>query len=148
MTDTIKELLLTYKTIIILPIQWGDMDAANHVNNVMYARYSESARIAYLEELEKGKPLNFSTDIGPILAELNIQYKIPLAYPDIMYLGTKVIALPDEYSYVMETIIISKFHQKTACKITARMVSYDYSKKQKAPIPDWMRKKIEEKEAL
>lgn len=146
MTEVIKNILLTYKAIIELPIQWGDMDAANHVNNVMYARYSESARIAYLEQLQKGNPLNFSTSVGPILAELNIQYKIPLSYPDVMYLGTKITALPDEYSYIMETIIVSRFYEKTACKITARMVSYDYSKKQKSPTPDWMRKKIQEME--
>jgi len=146
MTDAIKNILIDYHALIELPIQWGDMDSANHVNNVMYARYSESARIAYLERLEKEKPLNFSNDVGPILAELNILYKIPLSYPDVVYLGTKVIALPDEYSYIMETLIVSKKYEKIACKATARMVSYDYNKKQKAPTPEWMRIKIEETE--
>jgi acyl-CoA thioester hydrolase len=31
------------------PIRWGDMDALGHVNNTVYFRYMESARIAFLE---------------------------------------------------------------------------------------------------
>ncbi|MBO6225570.1 MAG: acyl-CoA thioesterase, partial [Psychrobacter sp.] len=30
------------------PIHWGEMDAFNHLNNVVYYRYAESARIGYL----------------------------------------------------------------------------------------------------
>ena len=32
---------------IELPVQWGDMDSFGHVNNVVYLRWFESARIAY-----------------------------------------------------------------------------------------------------
>jgi len=32
-----------------LPVQWGEMDAFQHVNNVAYLRWFESARIAYFE---------------------------------------------------------------------------------------------------
>lgn len=32
-------------------VAWGDMDAFGHVNNVMYYRYIESARIAYFDLL-------------------------------------------------------------------------------------------------
>lgn len=28
-----------------MPIRWGDMDAMGHVNNTVYFRYLESARI-------------------------------------------------------------------------------------------------------
>ena len=33
-----------------IPIRWGDMDAMGHVNNTVYFRYIESARIAWLEQ--------------------------------------------------------------------------------------------------
>jgi acyl-CoA thioester hydrolase len=29
-----------------MPIRWGDMDAMGHVNNTVYFRYFEQARIA------------------------------------------------------------------------------------------------------
>jgi acyl-CoA thioester hydrolase len=34
-------------------VQWGDMDAFSHVNNVIYIRMIENGRIAYLRALEK-----------------------------------------------------------------------------------------------
>lgn len=32
------------------PVAWGDMDAFNHVNNVIYFRYFESARVEFLNK--------------------------------------------------------------------------------------------------
>ncbi|WP_448528226.1 acyl-CoA thioesterase [Raineya sp.] len=142
MTEKVKELLQGYYAVIELPVQWGDMDLAHHVNNVMYARYAESARVAYLDLIAEGEAGNFGTGIGPILAEINIQYKMPLAYPDLMYLGTKVIDFPDEFSYTMESIIISKKHERIATKAIARIVSYDYHKRQKAATPHWIVEKV------
>ena len=37
-----------------IAIRWGDMDAYGHVNNAVYFRYMESARIALLEHLGCG----------------------------------------------------------------------------------------------
>ena len=34
-----------YPVILEQPVAWGDMDAFGHVNNVMYYRYIESARL-------------------------------------------------------------------------------------------------------
>lgn len=148
MTEKIKELLQGYYAVIELPVQWGDMDLAHHVNNVMYARYAESARVAYLEQIAQGEASNFGIGIGPILAELTIQYKMPLAYPDLMYLGTKVIDFPDEYSYVMESIIVSKKHERIATRALARIVSYDYKKRQKTPTPQWIIEKMKKLQGL
>jgi acyl-CoA thioester hydrolase len=37
-----------------IPIRWGDMDAYGHVNNTVYFRYMEQARVEWLE-----------SDLGP-----------------------------------------------------------------------------------
>jgi acyl-CoA thioester hydrolase len=34
-----------------IPVRWGDMDAMGHVNNTVYFRYMEQARIAWFESL-------------------------------------------------------------------------------------------------
>lgn len=34
-----------------MPIRWGDMDAFGHVNNTVYFRYMEQARISWFEAL-------------------------------------------------------------------------------------------------
>jgi len=34
-----------------IPIRWGDMDAMGHVNNTVYFRYMEQARISWFDDL-------------------------------------------------------------------------------------------------
>ena len=46
-----QELLDAYPVIIEIPIAWGDMDAFQHVNNTVYFRHFESARLAYFEKI-------------------------------------------------------------------------------------------------
>jgi acyl-CoA thioester hydrolase len=48
-----KELISTYPVIIEIPLAWGDMDAFQHVNNVVYFKHFESARIAYFEKIDR-----------------------------------------------------------------------------------------------
>ena len=33
-----------------IPVQWGDMDAAQHVNNLSYLKWVESVRIEFLKK--------------------------------------------------------------------------------------------------
>ncbi len=44
-------LLPSYPVVVEWDVAWGDMDAYGHVNNVVYFRYFEQARIAYLERI-------------------------------------------------------------------------------------------------
>jgi acyl-CoA thioester hydrolase len=36
---------------MIMPIRWGDMDAYGHVNNTVYFRYMEQARVEWITSL-------------------------------------------------------------------------------------------------
>ena len=47
--------LESFQVQVEIPVQWGDMDAAGHVNNVTYLRWCESARIAYFEKVDIDK---------------------------------------------------------------------------------------------
>ena len=49
---TMSEDLRSFKLIMNYNLQWGDMDAAQHVNNVNYLRWCESARIAYFDLMD------------------------------------------------------------------------------------------------
>ncbi len=46
-----QEILKHYSVIIETPVAWGEMDAFQHVNNIVYFRYFESVRIAYFEKI-------------------------------------------------------------------------------------------------
>ena len=45
-----NELLTDYPIVITQEVIWADMDAYRHVNNAVYFRYFESARMAYFEK--------------------------------------------------------------------------------------------------
>jgi acyl-CoA thioester hydrolase len=61
-----------------MPIRWGDMDMMGHVNNTVYFRYIESARIAWLEEA--GGAPNPSTE-GPVIVNAHCSFLKQLKYP-------------------------------------------------------------------
>ena len=82
-------LLETYPVVIEIPVRWGDMDAFNHVNNVMYFQYFESARIAYFDRIQVMGHFK-DTGIGPILAATQCRFRFPVTYPDTLDVGARV----------------------------------------------------------
>ena len=132
--STIKD----YPVTIQLSVQWGDMDSFNHVNNVMYFRYFESARIKYFEEL--GFATTMEQEVGPILAETKCRFWRPLTYPDVITIGARIVSM-GKSSFVMEHLIES---EKLGVVATGEgvIVTYDYKKATKAPIPEHIREQI------
>jgi len=63
---------------IEMAVLWGDMDSLGHVNNAIYARWLEQARIEYFRGLGTMGP----DGAGPILARQAIDFKSPVTYPD------------------------------------------------------------------
>lgn len=35
-----------------IPLRWGDEDSLNHINNTLYFRYMEQARVEWLDSLD------------------------------------------------------------------------------------------------
>ena len=66
-------------------VAWGDMDAFGHVNNVMYYRYIESARIEYFDHLNV-----FDQDVLTVVASSQCKYLKPVFYPDVLHIGARV----------------------------------------------------------
>ncbi|MGY0503851.1 acyl-CoA thioesterase [Luteimonas sp. e5] len=58
--------------------RWGDLDAMNHVNNAVYLRYLEEARIQWLEALDTPW---FDEHHAPVLASATVNYRLPITYP-------------------------------------------------------------------
>ena len=83
------EVLAQCPVVIETPVAWGEMDAFQHVNNIVYLRYFESGRMAYFERLKFIEFMD-QTGIGPILASVQCKFKMPLTYPDIVSIGTRI----------------------------------------------------------
>ncbi|MEO8411655.1 MAG: thioesterase family protein, partial [Propionivibrio sp.] len=72
----------------LIPMRWGDMDAYLHVNNTVYFRYMEQARVEYLEQIGYTVAPRGS---GPVIVNASCTFLIPLTYPGVvevrMYCG-------------------------------------------------------------
>lgn len=70
-----------------MPIRWGDMDAMGHVNNTVYFRYLEQARIEWFTEIGcEPNPLGE----GPVIINAHCTFMRQLKYPGDIEVRTYV----------------------------------------------------------
>ena len=136
-----QELLKAFPVVIEIPVAWGEMDSLRHVNNIVYFRYFESARMAYFDRLDIWNFME-ETGIGPILASTQCKFRIPLAYPDTVSVGARITRI-EEDRFLMEYAVISHQQRKVAAEGDGMIVSYNYQDKEKAPLPEKLKARIE-----
>jgi acyl-CoA thioester hydrolase len=128
-----REGINKFPLLLEIEIAWGHMDAFQHVNNVMFFRFYESARIAYFEKIGFLKHME-ETGIGPILASTSCKYIAPLKYPDTISVGARVTDLRDD-RFTMFYRMISHQKDKVVAEGEALVVSYDYNNSEKTSLP-------------
>lgn len=136
-----QELLKAFPVVITIPVAWGEMDSFRHVNNIVYFRYFESARMAYFDRLDIWNYMN-ETGVGPILASTQCKFRMPLTYPDTVSVGTKITEVEGD-RFVMRYMVVSHLHGKVAAEGEGVIVSYDYRELRKAPLPDEIKRRIQ-----
>jgi acyl-CoA thioester hydrolase len=136
-----EKLLEGYPVIIEIAVAWGEMDSLQHVNNIVYFRYFESARMAYFDKLDIWSYMD-ETGIGPILASTQCKFRIPLSYPDMVAVGTRITNV-EEDRFLMKYLVVSQQHERIAAEGEGVIVSYDYRGKKKAPLPREIKTRIE-----
>ncbi|HZO00846.1 MAG TPA: thioesterase family protein [Burkholderiales bacterium] len=73
-----------------IPVRWGDMDAMGHVNNTVYFRYMEQARIAWFESLvPRGEAWGA---MSIVIVNASCNFHKPINYPGTV--EVKVFAGP------------------------------------------------------
>ncbi|MEO1261286.1 MAG: acyl-CoA thioesterase [Bacteroidota bacterium] len=114
-------------------VHWGDMDAAQHVNNLVYLKWSESVRIYFFDQLFGGA-YDFNEGIGPILAWQDCKYIFPITFPDNAIVGVKTVEiLPDRF--IIETATFSEKNNRIAAFGQQTIMAYHYGKLKKAELP-------------
>ncbi len=136
--------LADYPVFIELPVLWGHMDAFQHVNNVVYFRYFESARIAYGDKIEMYRYLQESST-GPILASTSCNFLKPLRYPDTILVGARTVKLTDS-EMDQEYALYSRHQQRIAATAQAKVVAYDYALKKRTSFPPLLMERIRQVE--
>ena len=129
-----------------IPVQWGDLDALNHVNHTRFLTWMETARMQYFiasgfDELHK------SEGIGPILAGLKADYLSPVSFPDTVTVHTTVTRIGNS-SFDMGYKITSEAKVgELVATGTVSGVVFDYGAGKSTAMPDSLRQKIYEIEA-
>ncbi len=136
---TIAE-LEEFPIVVDMPVAWGQMDVFNHVNNVVYFRFFEDARIAYFEKIQYLQEIE-KTGVGPILAHTECKFKFPVTFPDQLKLAARVSEMRDT-DLTMTYRVWSKKTGKVAAEGSGKIVSYDYRNNCRLEIPDEVRQRI------
>lgn len=140
-----EELLADFPIVERVSVAWGDMDVFQHVNNVVYLRWFETARIAYFRACGWDQSA-LDGGVGPILARTSCAYRVPLQFPDTVWVGARVEDIgADRFTMIYR--VVSESKGMIAAEGDGRIVSFDYGKQAKAPIPDAVRAGIEKLEA-
>ena len=129
-------MLSDYPIIHIQPVAWGDMDAFGHVNNVLYYRYMESARIRYMDELNI-----FQHDVYTVVASNQCKYIRPVFYPDQLKIGARVEEMRNS-ALRMSYLLWSEQQQAIVALGEAVMVCMDKENMLKLPIPEIIGQKV------
>jgi acyl-CoA thioester hydrolase len=133
-------LLSGFPVVIELPVVWGEMDAYRHVNNVVYFRYFESARLEYFRRLgwfEYEK----ETGVGPILAATAAKFRKPLTYPDTISVGARVVSIGAD-RFNLDHLIVSRARGAVTTEGHGTVVTFHHGEGKKVPVPDELRRRI------
>jgi acyl-CoA thioester hydrolase len=136
-----ESLLAKFPVVIAVPVQWGDQDAFGHVNNTVYFRWFESARIAYSERIGLLHVLDVDP-IAPILASISCDYRIPITFPDTVDVGIRATRI-GRSSMELEHTIVSRRRAAIAAEGRSTIVVYDYRANKPHPVPETIRQTIE-----
>jgi len=145
---SIPALLTSASTVTDIPLAWGEMDALGHVNNAVYFRYLETSRIEFIRTLGWKSPAAGSGHLGQqgvgfILQSVQCRFRRPLLFPDTLRVTARLTAIGDD-RFTLAHEIISTSANDVAAIGEGVIVTYDYARAAKTPIPADLRRRLEQ----
>ncbi|RZI43109.1 acyl-CoA thioesterase [Herbaspirillum sp. HC18] len=124
-----------------MPIRWGDMDAMGHVNNTVYFRYMEQARIEWFTDAGCEPDPNGE---GPVIINARCTFIKQLVYPGEIEVRTYV-GPPGRSSFEM-VHEIRRVDQPdiVSAEGGAKVVWVNFPSEKSVVLPEWMRKILPE----
>lgn len=135
-----------FKHFLFENTRWGDADMLGHINNVLYARYYESARTSYLREVLDIDFIN-QDRTGIILADMKIAYLEQLHHPAKMQIGARISRFGGSSAQLDAAVFIEGKDQPISTS-RATLVWFDYASNKSLKIPQDSRQTIIDYEIL
>ncbi|MDO8903700.1 thioesterase family protein [Hydrogenophaga sp.] len=124
---------------VVVPIRWGDMDAMGHVNNTLYFRYMEIARLDWFFQM--GMPADPKGE-GPVIANAFCNFIRQFEYPgDVLvrtYVGTLGRSSFDTFHEMLRTDDPDKVYANGG----ATVVWVDFPQQASRPLPQALRDQL------
>jgi acyl-CoA thioester hydrolase len=123
-------------------VRFGDLDAMRHLNNVVFLRYFETARIAYLQQIvPTHDPARPEEDVfGLIFAECHINYRSPVLFDEEVRITCSI-------GTVRRSSFRVEFEMRVGTRLVAEgygvLVGFDYAEQKAAQLPDELRERLE-----
>ncbi|GIX26261.1 MAG: thioesterase [Burkholderiales bacterium] len=122
-----------------IPIRWGDMDAYGHVNNTVYFRFMEQARVGWMQEL--GLDL-VAPEQGPVIVTASCAFLKQLDYPGTV--EVRMYAGELGRSSLMSYYELRREGEEELCATgEAKIVWADQRVRKSMPIPPHIRRLLE-----
>ena len=136
--DVPPEKKLTHE--MLIPIRWGDMDAMGHVNNTVYFRYFEVARLDWLQRVG-ALPSPLGT--GPVIVNAFCNFIRQVEFPGDL-LARHYVTNPGRSSFDTYITLERTDEPGVLCaEGGAKTVWADAATKKSVPLPDWLRRLVE-----
>jgi acyl-CoA thioester hydrolase len=126
---------------VTIPIRWGDMDAMGHVNNTVYFRYMEQARIEWLEMMGG---LADDQGNGPVIVNAYCTFKKPLKYPGQVEVCTYIGATGRSSVETIQEMRSVEDGYTLYAEGGAKIVWINGSTEKSMPLPEVIRQKLAE----
>lgn len=124
------------------PVAWGELDALGHVNHTIYLRWFENVRFAWFERVGISALMRQSKGaVGPILARVSCDYRIPVGFPDTILASVRCVEL-GRSSLTLESTVWSEQHLSVVAQGQVVGVMFDYATKRSTPVPEAVRAAI------
>lgn len=115
-----------------IPVAWGEMDALQHVNNVVYFKYFETARIDFFTQVNLLSNLQ-TTHVGPVLSDNHARYKRPVTFPDTLLVGVKISDIQAD-RFMMHYTVFSQVQQAVTTLGHSQVVMFNFKTGKKATL--------------
>jgi acyl-CoA thioester hydrolase len=122
-----------------IPIRWGDMDAMGHVNNTVYFRYMEQARISWFDHLGMQPD---PAGQGPVIVNAACTFVRQLEYPGTVLARHYVGEIGRSSIMTHVDMLRTDDPGQVYAHGSAKVVWVDFPRQKSAPLPDHIREQV------
>jgi acyl-CoA thioester hydrolase len=127
---------------VLQRVRFGDLDAMQHMNNVEFLRFFETARIDYITHVLPEHHPGQRSSFGFIFAEAHINYRSPAHFGEDIRTYVWISEIRRSAVRMDFEMVVDGDGRKVA-EGWGMLVGYDYEEGRPLPLPDALRERLE-----